>query len=49
MLDLFTSALDALRFYLGELARESARVEPNELEYGSGKRGAYVPSLWLPV
>ena len=49
VLHLFISAPNALLFYLGQLARDFGPVQLYEFEFGSGKRGAYLPSLRLPV
>jgi hypothetical protein len=49
VLHLFISAPNALLFFLGQLARDFGPVQLYEFEFGAGKRGAYLPSLRLPV
>jgi hypothetical protein len=48
-LHLFAAAPNALLFFLGQLARNFGQVQLYEHDFGSGKPGAYIPSLRLPV
>ncbi|RPH56466.1 SAVED domain-containing protein, partial [bacterium] len=48
-LHLFAAAPNALLFFLGQLARSFGEVQLYEHDFGSGKPGAYVRSLRLPV
>jgi hypothetical protein len=48
-LHLFAAAPNALLFFLGQLARSFGEVQLYEHDFPSGKPGAYVPSLRLPV
>jgi hypothetical protein len=49
VLHLFLSAPNALLFFLGQLARDFGPIQLYEHEFGAQKRGAYLPSLRLPV
>jgi hypothetical protein len=48
-LHLFAAAPNALLFFLGQLARSFGPVQLYEHDFQSGKPGAYMPSLRLPV
>ncbi|HTQ79572.1 MAG TPA: SAVED domain-containing protein [Thermoanaerobaculia bacterium] len=49
VLHLFISAPNALLFFLGQIARNFGRVQLYEYEFGTGRLGAYRPSILLPA